>query len=68
MAKLAEIDADLTELPDYEKGIRLERERILKWIESNRSAIEIDAGINVYRDHFDSESLIEFIEARDEKL
>ena len=28
MGRLAEIDADLHELPDYEKGIRAERERI----------------------------------------
>jgi len=58
----------LTDDVMFVAGIRYEQTRILKWIESNRSAIEIDAGINVYRDHFDSESLIEFIEARDEKL
>lgn len=30
MGRLADIDADLHELPDYEKGIRSERERIIK--------------------------------------
>jgi hypothetical protein len=49
-------------------GMRYEQMRILKWIKSNRSTIELEAGINVYREHFDSESLIEFIEARDEEL
>jgi hypothetical protein len=29
MGRLAEIDAELHELPDYEKGIRAERERII---------------------------------------
>jgi hypothetical protein len=37
MARLAEIDADLTELPDYEKGIRLERERIVKLLETEKA-------------------------------
>jgi hypothetical protein len=37
MARLAEIDADLTELPDYEKGIRLERERILTILETEKA-------------------------------
>ena len=30
MGRLADIDADLHELPDYEKGIWSERERIVK--------------------------------------
>lgn len=29
MGRLADIDADLHELPDYEKGIQAERERIV---------------------------------------
>jgi hypothetical protein len=49
-------------------GIRYEQTRILKWIESNRSTIELEAGVNIYRDHFDSESLIAFIEAKDEEV
>ena len=38
-----------------------ERRRITDWIESNRRYIEIDAGIGIYRDNFDSESLLKFI-------
>jgi hypothetical protein len=30
MARMAEIDADLHELSDYEKGIQAERQRILE--------------------------------------
>jgi hypothetical protein len=30
MGKIKDIDAELHELPDYEKGIRAERERIIK--------------------------------------
>jgi len=36
MGRLAEIDADLHELPDYEKGIRSERERILNILEEEQ--------------------------------
>lgn len=43
------------------KGMEIERERIINWIEENRSKIELEAGIFVYRDHFDSESLLNFI-------
>jgi hypothetical protein len=42
-------------------GVRKERERISNYIEENRSYIEIDAGIGIYRDHFDSQSLLKFI-------
>lgn len=38
-----------------------ERKRISDWIEEHRSYIEIEAGIGIYRDHFDSESLLKFI-------
>ena len=42
-------------------GVRKERKRISDWIEEHRSYIEIEAGIGIYRDHFDSESLLKFI-------
>lgn len=42
-------------------GVRKERERISNWIKENRRYIEIDAGIGIYRDSFDSESLLKFI-------
>jgi hypothetical protein len=38
-----------------------ERLRITNWVESNRRYIEIDAGIGIYRDSFNSESLLAFI-------
>jgi hypothetical protein len=45
----------------YEFG-RSERElEILHWVEQNRSAIELEPGEVIYRDHFNSESLIAFI-------
>jgi hypothetical protein len=44
-----------------EEGIKEERERILKWIEENRTGIEFDGGGVMYRDHFRSEDLITFI-------
>jgi hypothetical protein len=45
----------------YEFG-RTERElEILQWVEQNRSAIELEPGEVIYRDHFNSQSLIAFI-------
>jgi hypothetical protein len=46
---------------DYIDGAWEERDRILQWIEENRSAIELEPGEYIYRDHFNSESLIAFI-------
>lgn len=42
-------------------GVRKERKRISDWIEENRRYIELDAGVGIYRDSFDSESLLKFI-------
>lgn len=36
MGRLADLDADLHELPDYEKGVQAERQRILEILESER--------------------------------
>lgn len=45
----------------YEFG-RTERElEIIQWVEQNRSAIELEPGEYIYRDHFNSTSLIAFI-------
>lgn len=46
---------------DYVDGAWEERDRILQWIEENRSAIELEPGEYIYRDHFNSQSLIAFI-------
>jgi hypothetical protein len=49
-----------------EVGVAEERERIVKWIEENRSAIELEDGVFMYRDHFRSEDIIAFIEGENE--
>ena len=41
--------------------VQAEQDRILKWIEENRSTLELEPGNNMYRDHFNSQSLIAFI-------
>jgi hypothetical protein len=38
-----------------------ERERVVRWVEEHRTPIEFEPGVVVYRDHFNSESLIAFI-------
>jgi hypothetical protein len=42
-------------------GIDEERQRIIEWIEENRSGVEVEDGVFMYRDHFRSEDLIRFI-------
>jgi hypothetical protein len=44
-----------------------ERKRITDWIEENRSAVELEPGNNMYRDHFNSQSLLAFIEGGEEE-
>lgn len=48
---------------DYGKrdGIAEERKRISDWVKEHRSVTEIDEGQYLIRDHFDSDSLLEFI-------
>jgi hypothetical protein len=48
------------------EGSLKERERIVAWIEENRSAIEFEPGEIIYRDHFNSQSLIAFIKGESE--
>lgn len=48
-------------------GALQERERIRAWVEEHRSAIEIADDVVMYRDHFDSESLLEFLDKGDKK-
>lgn len=51
-----------------EVGVAEERDRIVKWIEENRSAIELEDGVFMYRDHFRSEDIIAFIkEGKEDK-
>jgi hypothetical protein len=49
-----------------EVGVAEERDRIVKWIEENRSAIELEDGVFMYRDHFRSEDIIAFIKGESE--
>ena len=46
---------------DYVDGMLEERNRIIAWIEENRSALEIGEDEYIYRDHFNSQSLLAFI-------
>jgi hypothetical protein len=45
----------------YKAGRDHERERIIKWIEENRTGMELAEGVVMYRDRFKSEDLIAFI-------
>jgi hypothetical protein len=46
-----------------EDGIAEERKRITDWIKEHREGFElIEGDVFMYRDHFNSESLLEFIE------
>ena len=42
MGRLADIDAELHELPDYEKGIQAERERIIQLLSNKGMELEKD--------------------------
>lgn len=46
---------------DYFEGVLKERARIINWIEENRSALELFDDEYIYRDHFNSQSLLAFI-------
>jgi hypothetical protein len=45
----------------YKAGRDHERERIIKWIEENRTGVELEEGFVMYRDRFRSEDIIAFI-------
>jgi len=45
-------------------GIAQERKRIRDWVEDNRRAFEIDDGVFFYRDSFNSEDLLNFIDEK----
>ena len=44
-------------------GRKIERERTLEWIDNNRT----DMGFGIYRDHFKSENLVDFIKDGENK-
>jgi hypothetical protein len=67
MARIADLDAQgVRDLHSYNIGFEDASERIIAWIEENRSAIELEPGNNIYRDHFNSESLIAFIKGKEQ--
>ena len=45
----------------FDFGYMAAVDRIIAWIEDNRSALEIGEDEYIYRDHFNSQSLIAFI-------
>ena len=45
-------------------GIAQERQRIRDWVEGNRRAFEIEDGVFFYRDSFNSEDLLNFIDGK----
>jgi hypothetical protein len=45
-------------------GIAQERKRIRDWVEDNRRAFELEDGVFFYRDSFNSEDLIRFIDEK----
>lgn len=47
----------------FKHGEQALAEKIKEWIEANRTYMEIEAGIGIYRDHFTSEDLIKFIDS-----
>jgi len=44
-------------------GIAAERKRIRDWVESNRRAFEFSEEVTIYRDSFNSEDLLKFIDS-----
>jgi hypothetical protein len=54
---------------DYGKkdGIAEERKRIRDWVEANRRSFEIDDGVFFFRDSFNSQDLIDFIDGKERK-
>jgi hypothetical protein len=45
-------------------GVAEERKRIRDWIESNRRKLEFSDDVFIYRDSFNSEDLIDFIDGK----
>ena len=45
-------------------GIAQERKRIRDWVENNRRAFELEDGVFFYRDSFNSEDLLNFIDEK----
>jgi hypothetical protein len=54
---------------DYGKsdGVAQERARIRDWVIRNRQAFELDDNVFMYRDSFNSEDLLRFIDTNEEQ-
>jgi len=64
LVKILEVCMDI-EAYEYGKkdGINETCKKILDWIEENRTGVEFDDDFTMYRDHFRSEHIIEFIKS-----
>jgi hypothetical protein len=62
LVKILEVCMSI-EAYDYGRkdGINETCKKILDWIEENRTGVELDDDFTMYRDHFRSEHIIEFI-------
>lgn len=47
----------------WTKGKGFRNAEIIDWIERHRTVIEVEAGVNIVRDHFDSDDLIKAIKS-----
>lgn len=62
MGRLADIDADLHELPDYEKGIQAERERIIQLLSNKGMDLEKDVSWDDDASHIRYMFMLDIIE------
>ena len=49
----------------WAKGKGFRNAEIIDWIERHRTVTEVESGINIVRDHFDSDDLIRVIKSGD---
>jgi hypothetical protein len=62
MGRLAEIDAEMHELPDFEKGIQFERERILNILSNKGLELEKDVSWDDEASHIRYVFMIDILE------
>lgn len=46
----------------YQDGVAAERQRVREWVEKNRRRFEIEDNVYIYRDGFQSEDLLRFLD------
>jgi hypothetical protein len=62
MGRLAEIDAEMRELPDFEKGVQFERERILNILSNKGLELEKDVSWDDEASHIRYVFMIDILE------